>query len=79
MLSRKNPFEKVSSKIYRYEISLIELDNEIKRYKDFLNCEKLSKTKIKKIEQEIERINITKQRKSENISEFLRLDYTSIK
>ena len=77
MLSRKNPFEKVSSKIYRYEISLIELDNEIKRYKDFLNCEKLSKAKIKKIEQEIERINIKKQKKSEKISEFLRLDYTS--
>ena len=79
MLSRKNPFEKVSSKIYRYEISLIELDNEIKRYKDFLNCEKLAKTKIKKIEQEIERINIKKQRKSEKISEFLRLDYTSFR
>jgi hypothetical protein len=79
MLSRKNPFEKVSSKIYRYEMLLIELDNEIKRYKDFLNFEKLSKSKIKKIEQEIERINITKQKKSDSISEFLRLDYTVIK
>lgn len=58
---------------------LIELDNEIKRYKDFLNFEKLSKSKIKKIEQEIERINITKQKKSDSISEFLRLDYTVIK
>jgi hypothetical protein len=44
MLSRKNPFEKVSSKIYKYEMLLIELDNEIKRYKDFLNFEKLSKS-----------------------------------
>jgi hypothetical protein len=79
MLSRKNPFEKVSSKIYKYEMLLIELDNEIKRYKDFLNFEKLSKSKIKKIEQEIERINITKQKKSDSISEFLRLDYTVIK
>jgi hypothetical protein len=79
MLSRKNAFEKVSSKIYRYEMLLIELDNEIKRYKDFLNFEKLSKSKIKKIEQEIERINITKQKKSDSISEFLRLDYTVIK
>ena len=79
MLLRKNPFEKVSSKIYRYEMLLIELDNEIKRYKDFLNFEKLSKSKIKKIEQEIERINITKQKKSDSISEFLRLDYTVIK
>jgi len=79
MLSKKNAFEKVSSKIYRYEMLLIELDNEIKRYKDFLNFEKLSKSKIKKIEQEIERINITKQKKSDSTSEFLRLDYTVIK
>ena len=32
-----------------------------------------------KIEQEIERINITKQKKSDSTSEFLRLDYTVIK